>query len=891
MKSNAKKNRIPIALITLFIFIVAVLSTRAQASVISPDPTTPVVVRVYYTIRENLDTLANTLDIWQVNHEQGYLVALVSPQQYQALSLAGYRLEIDPVRTAELNQPPQPLPGQRPDTIPGYPCYRTVEETYAAMSTLAANNPSLATWLDIGDSWEKVKTSGLAGYNLNALDLTSKIRPGPKPIFFVMAEIHAREYVTAETATRFSEYLVANYGVDPDVTWLLDYYHVYIVPMTNPDGRKIAEGGVYWRKNIDNDDSCTDPYTWGTDLNRNHSFKWNMGGSSGYPCDETYHGPTASSEPETNAIQNFLLTLFPDQRGPLDTDPAPLTATGTFITLHSAAGLVLWPWGWTYTSAPNNTQLQTLGRKLAYFNDYTPEQSTNLYPTSGTSDDWAYGNLGIASYTIEMGTDFFQDCASFENTIYPDNRNALIYAFKAARHPYMDPSGPDTVNITATPACILPGTRVSLEGTADDTRYSSGSGEPTQNIAAAHFTLDDPSWITGTVTYPMVAKDGNFNSKSEVVSASVDTGYLAPGRHTLFVESKDATNNWGVPGSVFLSVGAAYGVSISPTKVAQNTLPGQIVTYTLNVYNLDTATDTYTVSLTSGWPASAPLQITNIPGCGGEAFNVTVDVPGTAAFGTSDTATLVVTSHANPAHSASASLTTEVVGNPPEVLPLATARAGVPGQIVTYTLSVTNTNPITDTFDVTTTSKWPLMTLPTLGPLPPDGNTSLTVTVTVPLTVQAGEKDVASLVIASQNPGVGSVTVTLTTTANAVYGLAVFIPVDEQEAMPGNPVTYTLHITNTGNTTDTFHVVVNSLWEVSAENSTGPLESGDSTDLTVVVIVPILPPEIASDTATVTITSQGDPEKLQQVFLVTHTRWQGVWIPVIFTKLFASQQF
>ena len=33
-------------------------------------------------------------------------------------------------------------------------------------------------------------------------------------------------------------------------------------------------------------------------------------------------------------------------------------------------------------------------------------QSIGLYPTSGTSDDWAYGDLGIAAFTFEMGTTF-----------------------------------------------------------------------------------------------------------------------------------------------------------------------------------------------------------------------------------------------------------------------------------------------------------------------------------------------------------------------------------------------------------------------------------------------------------------------------------------------------
>jgi carboxypeptidase T len=269
LKSISLKSRIVSFILSAFLLAVAGLSTRAQASASPAAPDGPVVVRVYYGARENLDTLAKTLDIWEVNPEQAYLVALVSPERYAQLDQAGYRLEIDAVQTTELNQLHEPLPGQGADSIPGYLCYRTVEETFINMESLAANHPSLATWIDIGDSWDKLTAGGPVGYDLYALDLTNKITPGPKPTFFLMAEIHAREYVTAETAARFAEYLVSNYGIDPDITWLLDYYHVYIVPITNPDGRKKAETGLSWRKNTDSDDGCSNSSSWGTDLNRN----------------------------------------------------------------------------------------------------------------------------------------------------------------------------------------------------------------------------------------------------------------------------------------------------------------------------------------------------------------------------------------------------------------------------------------------------------------------------------------------------------------------------------------------------------------------------------------------------------------------------------------------
>jgi PKD repeat protein len=515
----------------------------------------PVVARVYYADRADLDRLANRLDVWDVKHTEGYLLALLSPAEYDQLVREGYRLEIDTLRTAELSLPHETLPGQGTDSIPGYPCYRTVEETYAAMQALAAAYPEMVTWIDIGNSWEKVQAGGQPGYDIYALRINNPAIPSPKPTFFLMAEIHAREYVTAETAARFAEYLLGNYGTDPDITWLLDYYTVYVVTMTNPDGRKKAEAGNLWRKNTDSDDGCTDQYSWGVDLNRNHGFHW--GGADTYPCGETYQGPSAISEPETQAIQNYVINLFPDQRGPGDTDPAPVDTTGTFVTLHSYSQLVLWPWGWTGTDAPNHVQLQTLGRKMAYFNGYTPQQSNDLYGTTGTSDDWAYGTLGIASYTYEMGTDFFQGCASFESTIYPDNLQALMAAYKSARRPYMEPAGPDALDVLATPGGATPGTEVVLSANLDDTRFENNNGtEPTQDIAAAEYYIDTPPWITdpAPVAYPMTVVDGAFDENIEDVTATIDTTGLGLGRHTIFVRGLDADDNWGVVSAAFLYI-------------------------------------------------------------------------------------------------------------------------------------------------------------------------------------------------------------------------------------------------------------------------------------------------------------------------------------------------
>ena len=69
---------------------------------------------------------------------------------------------------------------------------------------------------------------------------------------------------------------------------------------------------------------------------------------------------------------------------------------------------------------------------------------------------------GVAAFTFEMGDDFFQDCPTFESIILPDNRAALLYAFKAARRPYQTPAGPDSLQATACSAQAARWLRVSF---------------------------------------------------------------------------------------------------------------------------------------------------------------------------------------------------------------------------------------------------------------------------------------------------------------------------------------------------------------------------------------------------------------------------------------------
>ncbi len=512
-----------------------------------------VVSRVKFQDAATARKIAVSIEPVETNYDQGYMLIDTGLEDFSYLrdqeASLNISIELDKQITAQQTKVLERFSqggGLTSSTrsIPNFACYRTVEETFTTAQQIVAAKPNLATWIDAGDSWKKTINQG--GYDMRVLKITNSATPTPKPILFVTSAIHAREYTTAELMTRFAEYLVNNYGIDADVTWMLDTQEVHLMLQTNPDGRKLAEAGSLWRKN-NNTNYCKNGSTKGADLNRNFSFEWNTGGSSASQCNETYRGPSAASEPETKAVQNYARSIFPDVRGPNLTDAAPANTAGLYLDIHSYSQLVLWSWGNRSTPAPNGTALQTLGRKFAFFNNYTPQQAIGLYPTSGTTDDFVYGDLGIPAYTFELGTSFFETCSAFTNTILPSNLNALIYALRVTRAPYQLPAGPEVTSVS------LVGS--SLTASANDARYNNSNGaEASQNVSSAAYYVDTPPWVAGATANAMTASDGSFNSSLEGLSGTVSSAGLSSGKHTVYVRAQDALGNWGPVSAVFLTV-------------------------------------------------------------------------------------------------------------------------------------------------------------------------------------------------------------------------------------------------------------------------------------------------------------------------------------------------
>ena len=554
------------------------------------------IVEAHYPDVAALTRAARHFDHLIVDRKRQVVRVLADAQGEMDLREAGLdQLRVDTAGSARLHAFEQARMQARsgvlaPDSIPGYACYRTVDETYATMDTLKAAHPNLVAIDNIGKTWKKTQNAA-DGYEMRALRITNfdTLASDPdRPKMVVFGSIHAREYAPAEIATRFGEWLVNGYGSDPEATWLVDHNDFRLVLEANPDGRKVAEQHVYQRKNMDTIyGSCSS--SPGVDLNRNFPFHWNITngqGSSGSTCNETYRGPTKASEPETqNLVQYVAGTcnaagecsggVFADRRtGPMNPATssgdggaaAPADTTGFFIDLHSYAALVLWPWGDTLAAAPNQAALRTLGRRLAYFNGYTPEQSDSLYPTDGATDDTMYGLLGVPSFTIETdGTDFFQDCASFEASTAPNNLAALRYAARTLHATYQLPAGPDTLAVSAGSDLVAVGDSVSIAARIDDTRFNQSTADDhvpgtIRDIASARATLDALPWQAGAAPLALAAVDGDFDSPVEDVAGSIDTSGLAAGRHLVYVQGIDDADNAGPPNAALIDLVDAASV-------------------------------------------------------------------------------------------------------------------------------------------------------------------------------------------------------------------------------------------------------------------------------------------------------------------------------------------
>ncbi|MBC7641911.1 MAG: immune inhibitor A [Flavobacterium sp.] len=231
---------------------------------------------------------------------------------------------------------------------------------------------------------------------------------------------HAREPGSMQQLIYFMWYILENYSNNSEIKYLVDNTEIFCIPVVNPDGYIYNQttnptGGGMWRKNRrDNGNG-----TFGVDNNRNYSYEW---GTTGVSLIDTTSDVYCGTAPFTE-VENLALKWFCEQKN--------FTVA---MNAHTFSSLVLYPFGYDINQpTPDENIFNGISAEMVKYSGYANEISATLYPASGDSDDWMYGDVStkpkIFAFTPEVGTSFWDSPAK---TVV-NNRNMLYTNLMALR--------------------------------------------------------------------------------------------------------------------------------------------------------------------------------------------------------------------------------------------------------------------------------------------------------------------------------------------------------------------------------------------------------------------------------------------------------------------------
>lgn len=295
--------------------------------------------------------------------------------------------------------------------------YHNYKETTDLLNQLVSKNSDIASVFSIGKTTEG-RDIWCLRINSNAKGTAASAKPGA----FFLGNVHAREHLANEVPLLFASWLF-DHRNDADVKSYISTLDIYIIPMGNPDGVEYdIKGGKYqyFRKNarVNPDKSI------GVDLNRNFDSWWCQAGASTYPGADTYCGPSAFSEPESQRLRDFMLAR---------------KNIKTHISYHTYASEILYPWGGSDADVPNAKDKDAfvkMSGEMSKLTGYTARKSSDMYIATGDSCDWAYAAGGILAFTFELeGNGFYPGAGLITKTV-TSNVKAAVYLLSKTANPY-----------------------------------------------------------------------------------------------------------------------------------------------------------------------------------------------------------------------------------------------------------------------------------------------------------------------------------------------------------------------------------------------------------------------------------------------------------------------
>lgn len=330
---------------------------------------------------------ANAFDVTGVNYKTMEIEALLTEEEF-----AQIKAQKTTIRFAF----PQNLSAAPDDQ------YKNPDEIEDFVRDIHARYPDITEIKVIGKTLE--------GREILAIKISDNAKSDEtEPTILVNAMHHAREVMTPEITTDMIEYLTTNYGQKSEVTDWVNSTEIWVIPMFNLDGNnKMWNENSMWRKNTRNNH--------GVDLNRNYPTGWNScNGSSSNTGAQDYRGTAPASEPETQAMMNFVGSIKPVFN----------------ISYHSYSEIVIYPFGCRPNKTPTGQAVEAVGAEIGKKIDYKPGTAWELlYNADGGDIDWMYTTHQVIPFVIEVNSTsqgFHPDYSKWRDKTVQRNRPGWMH--------------------------------------------------------------------------------------------------------------------------------------------------------------------------------------------------------------------------------------------------------------------------------------------------------------------------------------------------------------------------------------------------------------------------------------------------------------------------------
>lgn len=345
-----------------------VLGQNKQVDLHSIDQLFEEKIEVYFVFQiSNIDDIISLTEFISIDNLDGNLVfAYANKKGFLKFASLGYEWKILPSPGETIN--PVMLNNISSKSIKAWDFYPTYEAYDSIMHQFGSDFPAICEMHSLGQL--------PSGRELLAVKISDNVSVREaEPQFFYTSTMHGDELVGYILMLRLIDYLLTNYGIDPDVTNMIDNMEIWINPNANPDGTyQTGNHTVYGATRMNSN---------GVDLNRN------------YPDPQDGPHPDGNPwQPETILFMNFA-----------DSMDFVMSAN-----LHSGAELVNYPWDtWAKLHADNDWWF-SVSREYA--------DTVHLHSPSGYLNDMNNGiSNGYAWYTINGGRqdymNYFEHCREF----------------------------------------------------------------------------------------------------------------------------------------------------------------------------------------------------------------------------------------------------------------------------------------------------------------------------------------------------------------------------------------------------------------------------------------------------------------------------------------------